>query len=73
MHRNYLNRMLTARDPRCRKIAEKLGYRTQAVGAYDPEVERERLRANYRRLTGKAADKRWSDATLLAKLLEAQS
>ena len=35
-------------------------------------AEADHLRSKYRSLTGKAADKRWNDATLLANVLAAQ-
>ena len=68
---NYLTRMMTARDPRIRRLAQKIEAKRNRL-VVSPEAEMEHLRNRYRRLTGKVADKRWSGDTLLARVLAAQ-
>lgn len=69
---SYLTRMMTARNPRHRKIAELLLAKRKSRVPAKPEDERERLAREFHQLTGKSADKRWSNSTLLAKVLAAQ-
>jgi hypothetical protein len=75
MQQKYLTRMLTARNPRYRRIAERLIAKSdrQAIRRPTPEEQIEHLRNKYRRLTGKTADRRWNDTTLLSKVLAAQN
>lgn len=75
MKQNYLNRMLTARDPRYRQIAERLGYgsRMMTTCRVDPEAALKRLRAEYQRVVGKRPYHAWDAATLRAKIAEARS
>lgn len=68
---NCLHRMLTARNPRLQDLARRIvAKRDRIIVSRADQIEH--LRAKYRRLTGKTADKRWSDATLLSKVLAAQ-
>lgn len=75
MKKNYLDRMMTARDPRYRQIAERLGYGTRMMTAQkvSPEAALKRLRADYQRATGKRPYHGWDAATLRAKIAEARS
>lgn len=67
----YLNRMLVSGNPRQRDLAEKIiAKRDRRYASAVSQIEH--LQAKYKRLTGKAADKRWSEETLLAKILAAQ-
>ena len=67
----YLNRMLVSRNAKQRDLAEKIiAKRDRRFASAESQIEH--LQAKYRRLTGKAADRRWSEETLLAKVLAAQ-
>jgi len=75
MKQNYIDRMLAARDPRYRQIADRLGYGTRMMTARraDPEAALKRLRAEYQRVVGKRPYHAWDAATLRAKIAEARS
>lgn len=74
MQQRYLNRMMRARDPRIRRIAERLGYGTRMMTAsVDPTATLKRLRADYQRVTGKRPYHGWDAATLRTKIAEARS
>ncbi|MBB3410668.1 hypothetical protein FHT87_004600 [Rhizobium sp. BK316] len=70
---NYLTRMMTASNPRHRKVAELLLAKRKSRVPAKTEDERARLAGEFHRLTGKNADKRWSASTLQAKVHAAQS
>ncbi len=71
---NYMNRALTARDPRFARILGKLGYeRTDIVSADDAGVEDLiQLRKDYQDVVGKRAFNGWDAVTLKAKIAEAK-
>lgn len=71
---NYMNRALTARDPRFARILGKLGYeRADIVSADDAGVEdMTQLRKDYQDVVGKRAFNGWDAATLKAKIAEAK-
>lgn len=74
---SYFHRALRHGDKRYARILAKLGYGTRDMRAItNPEPlpepsEIEFLRAEYERLTGEMADKRWKEARLRALIAEA--
>lgn len=72
MNQKQLERLANARDPRFRRIAEKMGYQTRAMKADDEPTELERLRAEYTRVMGKKPYHGWDEDTLRYKMAGAK-
>ncbi|MBN7777768.1 hypothetical protein JYP49_14300 [Nitratireductor aquimarinus] len=74
MKSNYLTRAMNARDPRYRKIAEKLGYGRRDVQAKSrkPVDDMKALRARYVKVVGKKPYHGWDADTLRTKIAEAK-
>lgn len=75
MKRHYLNRMLTARDPRYAKIARKLGLAKAMPPLTPPPPPDEILaevRAAYREAIGRAPHHSWDVDTLREKIAAAK-
>ncbi|KFB10343.1 hypothetical protein [Nitratireductor basaltis] len=75
MKSNYLDRAMKARDPRCRKIAERLGYGRRDMQAETPAQKSDPLseaREEYQAVIGKRPYHGWDVETLRAKIAEAK-
>ena len=70
MKKNYLDRAMSARDPRFRKIAEKLGHKARIPAA--PKENIDDVRAAYQIALGKRPFHAWDIETLKAKIAEAE-
>jgi hypothetical protein len=68
MKQNYLNRMLSARDPRFAKIAAKLGYHRRDMRPAAPRDDIADLRAEYERVVGKRPFMGWDAGQLREKV-----
>jgi hypothetical protein len=79
---SYFDRAVKSRDPRFRRVLEKLGYGTRAMQAEsmveavaEPETSEDiaDIRAEYERLIGRRPFMGWDIETLRAKIDEANS
>lgn len=75
MKSNYHDRMMSARDPRYAKIADRLGYNRrdmQAAPAAPAGEDIAGVRAEYEKAVGKKPFNGWDIPTLKAKIAEAK-